>query len=74
MMTVVWAGTVIGSVLGLVHAVYVFRLVADDSAAGQARAGYYAVWTFGLWLLLGSYVLVLWLVGVVLYAVFKAFR
>ena len=70
----IWAGTVIGAVFGLVHAAYVFRAVADGSAAGQARAGYHAVWTFGLWLLLGSYVLALWLIGVVLYAVFKAFR
>ena len=47
---------------------------ATDAAPGHARAANHAVWTFGLWLVLGSYVLALWLVSVVLYAVFKAFR
>jgi len=74
MMTLVWAGTVINSVLGLVHAVYVFRVVANESTAGESRAGYHAVWTFSFWLLLGSYVLVLWVIGIMLYFSFKAFR
>jgi hypothetical protein len=68
----------IGALLGLFHATYVYRLVmaeaATDAAPGHARAANHAVWTFGLWLVLGSYVLALWLVSVVLYAVFKAFR
>jgi len=41
---------------------------------GHARAVYYALWTFGLWVIFGSYVLILWLIGAIFYAVFKSFR
>lgn len=75
MTDLLWAGTVVGAVLGLLHAGYVYRVV---SAAGgtdaQARGGYYALWTFFLWLLFGSYVLVLWLISLVAYAIARPFR
>ena len=75
---ILWAGTVAGVLFGLAHAVYVYRLIAagtaESVAPSRGRAAYYALWTFGLWVLFGSYVLVLWLIGAVLYAVFKAFR
>ncbi len=71
MNTVLWAGTAVGVVFGLAHAGYVYRLVAVD---GQLRAGYYALWTLGLWLLFGTYVLVLWVISVVAYAIARPFR
>lgn len=78
MTEVLWVGTSLGAVLGTCHAVYVYRLVAAEAPAEAApsriRACYYALWTFGLWVLFGSYVLVLWGTGVVFYTVFKAFR
>jgi hypothetical protein len=53
-----WAGSAVGVVLGLVHAVYVYRC-----NAARARGLYAAVWTFGLWTLFGTYVLAFWLIG-----------
>lgn len=74
----VWIGSAVGALLGLAHAAYVYRVVAHGVPAGAVpnHSGgiYYALWTLLLWLLLGSYVLALWLAGVVFYAVFKAFR
>lgn len=71
-------GTLVGALLGGFHAVYVYRLLATEPPAGAtsgpAHAVYYALWTFGLWVIFGSYVLVLWLIGAIFYAVFKAFR
>ena len=40
----------------------------------HARAGYCALWTLGLWLLFGTYMLVLWLIGAAFWLVFKAGR
>jgi hypothetical protein len=77
-MTVITAGTAVGALLGLAHAAYVFRTVSNgvssDVSTNNPRAIYYAVWTFGLWVLFGPYVLGLWIVGVLLYLIFKAFR
>ena len=68
----------IGLILGLVHASYVYRLIASDvrrsGAPDQARGLYYAVWTLGLWILFGSYVLILWLAGAACYAGLKIYR
>ncbi len=74
----VWLGTCVGALLGTLHAVYVYqRIAAEPPAAATAnslRPATYAAWTLGLWILFGSYLLGLWLAGVVFYAVFKAFR
>ena len=75
---VMWAGSVVGILFGLVHAAYVYRVVAQGVSVGaepnNTRGLYFALWTFGLWLLFSSYVLLLWLIGVLLYIIFKAFR
>lgn len=75
---VMWAGSAVGAVLGLVHAAYVYQIVTNWASAdlepNPTRGLYYALWTVGLWILFGSYVLILWLAGIVLYLVFKAFR
>ena len=74
----VWVGTIVGVVLGVAHAVYVYRVVAHGVPAlpqpDQIRGIYYAFWTVLLWTLLGSYVFILWLVGTAMYLMFKAFR
>ena len=78
MTTLLWTGTIVGALFGLLHAVYVYRLIAAeapaDAPAHNGRALYYAAWTLGLWMLFGSYVLALWIIGIVLYLFFKAFR
>ena len=75
MASLLWAGTAISAILGALHAGYVYRLVVDSNEAGaRARGLYYAVWTFGLWLLLGTSVLALWAVSVAVYAVARPLR
>ena len=75
---IIWAGSVVGVLLGLAHAAYIYRVVAHefpvDDEPNHVRGIYFALWTFGLWALFGSYVLILWLVGVSFYTIFKAFR
>lgn len=71
MIVVLWAGAVAGAVIGLLHAGYVYRMVAVE---GQLRAGYYTLWTFGLWLVFGTYILVFWIKSVVAYAIAGPFR
>ncbi len=65
------AGTAVGAIFGTLHAIYVYRLVAADS---HVRAIYYALWTLALWLLFGTYMLVLWVISVVAYAIARPFR
>lgn len=75
MISVLWAGTVVGAVLGLLHAGYVYRAIAiSGGIAARPRAGYYALFTFALWLFFGTYVLVLWVISVVAYAIARVFQ
>ena len=75
MNSVLWAGTVVGMGFGLLHAGYVYRVVSlPGGATAHARASYYAFWTAALWLLFGTYVLVLWVIGAVLYIIARPFR
>ena len=75
---IIWAGSIVGLLLGLAHAVYVFRAVASSEPANSGpnytRGAYYAIWVLGLWILSGTYILVLWLAGVLFYLMFKVFR
>jgi hypothetical protein len=72
------AGTLIGLLFSLFHAAYMSRLVlsgANSTTPGSPLSALnFAVWTCGLWILMGSYLLGFWLIAVVLYIVFKAFR
>ena len=78
MMTLPWTGAVLAALLGLAHAAYVYRAVSSqvsgDTAPNHTRALYFALWTLALWVLLGSYILILWLIGLVLYVIFKALQ
>ena len=63
-----WIGSAIGAALGFLHGVYLYRKITARASAGGAtginvRGLYYAVWTFALWTLFGSYVLAFWLIG-----------
>ncbi len=80
MSTALMIGTSVGAVIGLFHACYVYRqevgdfpaALADRPVATRAGAGYYALWTFLLWVAFGAYVFFLWLVSVIAYAICKA--
>ncbi len=71
-------GALMGLIIGLLHVVYLSKVVAigTNSATSSARlaALNFALWTCGLWILMGAYVLGLWLISVVFYIVFKAIR
>jgi len=63
-----WIGSACGAALGLLHARYLYRQIIVRSttagATGVNRRGlYYAIWTFALWTIFGSYVLAFWLIG-----------
>ena len=70
-----FVGTLLGLVIGLFHAGYLSRLVASEATSGTRLAALnFALWTCGLWILMGAYVLGFWLIAVVFYIVFKAYR
>jgi hypothetical protein len=71
-----WIGSACGAILGLSHALYLYRQIAarctTADAAGINRRGlYYAIWTFALWTIFGSYVLAFWLLGATVYALVR---
>ena len=71
-------GTTVGLLFGLFHAVYMSRLVAsggNSTAPGSLTTAFnFTIWTLALWLIMGGYLLAFWLIAVVFYIVFKAFR
>ncbi len=85
MNTIVWIGSLLGLVIGSLHAVYLYRRrVADarESAAAGTTAhlatahlegAYYGLWALALWVIFGTYVLVLWVIGAVAYSIFRLF-
>ena len=70
-MTLTGTGSLLGLLAGLAHAAYVYRVVASEgdtrSSSQPGTALYYALWTVSLWVLFGSYLLLLWLLGGLLY-------
>ena len=55
-------GSALGAVFGLLHGGQLYRQMILRHA-GMARAAYFAVWTFGLWTVLGAYLLAFWVLG-----------
>ncbi len=82
MTTALMIGTACGALLGSIHAGAVFarhRRRARGRRQGvpyvvNATAAYFAAWTFMLWIIFGSYVLVLWIVTGVIYAGYLLWR
>ena len=85
MNTIVWIGSLLGLVIGSLHAVHLYRRrVADarESAASGATAdlatarlegAYYGLWALALWVIFGTYILVLWVIGAVAHSIFRLF-
>lgn len=61
-----WVGTLVGALLGLAHAAYLWTHREGRNRAG-ARALYRGVWAVALWTLFGTYVLSLWILGAIGY-------
>ena len=71
-------GTLVGLVISFFHAMYMYGLVvsgANTVSSGSRLAAFnFALWTCALWILMGAYLLGFWLISIVFYIVFKAFR
>ena len=79
MVDFLWIGSALGALLGLLHGTYLFQQVAPRARArripgGPAQGLYYGLWAFTLWTLFGSYVLALWLLGVLAYPIVRLFK
>ena len=67
-------------VLGIAHAVYVYRqdvalfrsTLHDNSYKIRFRASYYALWTLVLWVVLGPYIVGYWFLAIVPYLIARA--
>lgn len=66
MSSLLWVGTVFGAAIGLAHAVYLWRVSLQETDS-RSIALYRGVWAIGLWTIFGTYVLVLWIIGVIAY-------
>lgn len=75
-------GSSAGAIIGLIHAwgVYVQRTreiperLIKHPVAVRARAAYFALWTFFLWVLFGTYVFYLWMISIVVYAIYNVLK
>ena len=75
-------GSSVGAVLGLLHATSIYSRRTGEIPERKAKhpikvragAAYYALWTLLLWVLFGSFVVLLWLIGVVLYTLVGALK
>ncbi len=64
----VWTGTALGAVIGLLHAVHLYRrqterVWVDGPRHSRLKGIYYGLWTFLLWTAFGTYVLIFWCLG-----------
>lgn len=64
--TFIWFGTAVGFVVGLIHAVHIFREHHAVEPYGLAAAIYRSIWGVILWSLFGAYLLVFWFLGSIL--------
>ena len=71
-------GMLVGLIISLFHMTYLSRLLASgkrsQTSGAEVSVLTFAFWTCGLWILMGAYVLGFWLISLVFYVVFKAFR
>lgn len=67
-------GSLFGAAIGVAHGAYVFAERISRRDSGLWVALYYAVWTVALWAAFGTYVLVLFLIAVPLFAIRGATR
>ena len=61
MSILLWTGTVLGAVIGVIHAIHICREKVMANSPGGAV--YAALWAVVLWTLFGAYLLVFWIVG-----------
>ena len=64
-----WLGSALGAILGMLHGVYLYR--QQISLHSRATGLYYGIWAFTLWTLFGAYVLVFWILGFIGYSIVR---
>ncbi len=73
--TLTGLGLMLGVMFGLAHAIYVYSVVGSsgttDEACNHTAGIYAALWTLALWILFGTYLLLMWSIGAVLYLLFR---
>lgn len=77
MRNAIFIGTGFGTIVGMIHAGYIYCRLTRESPANlakapiavRARAAWFALWTLFLWVVFGAYVFYLWLISIVIYAV-----
>ena len=63
---VLWTGTVLGALIGVVHAFHIYRSQSQIAGAdSRAMALYRGFWAIVLWTLFGGYLLVMWVIGAI---------
>ena len=66
-----WMATALGFAVGTLHACHIFSLQsALPGSDAKASAFHRALWAIVLWTLFGSYLVTLWIVGLVLSILF----
>ena len=66
-MTLLWLGTALGALVGITHAIDIYRTqMARPGPGGLALTVYRGIWALALWTLFGGYLLVLWIIGLML--------
>lgn len=62
-----WSGTLLGAVCGLVHAAHIVQVQSQlPGRNAKPLAMYRAAWALVLWTLVGGYLLIMWIIGLVL--------
>lgn len=76
MNTLLVLGLGFGALAGVAHAYVLLRARRGRPEAGDGfpAAAYVALWTVGLWMLFGTYVLGLWLLATLVYAGSRAWQ
>lgn len=76
----IYIALLIGALAGTVHAMQVYksRLIAYQNArqgvlGRHLQALYYSLWTLILWLLLSVCIFWFWMIGVVIFVIYKIF-
>ncbi len=75
-------GSSVGAIVGLIHAWCIYVRLASEfperltehPVAVRARAAYFALWVFFLWVLFGSYVFFLWVISIVIYTIYNIYN
>jgi hypothetical protein len=62
-----WGGTLLGAVCGLVHALHIVQVQSRlPGRNAKPMALYRAAWALVLWTVVGGYLLIMWIAGLVM--------